>query len=216
MPVIVPVGPPLSTTFGSLLLEAMQPWRNPDHDTYLLALSQMFEGIAQLVLDQDNDGDPDYVAGWASILDVDTCPTAYLPFLGEFVGVTIPTGSDDATARQIIRNESNQHRGTATAIISAAQRHLGGSQTVDLIERVAADGTADPWHFILVVRPEQVFSTVHLIQDVNSVKPAGIQWTLIETDGWIISEMEAAGYASLTALEAAFSSVTRLEKDLTP
>lgn len=184
MPVVIPAGSPLPTTFGSMLLDDLGPFRNADHDSYLLALSQMFESITQLVMDQGNDGDPDYIPGWGTIFDVDRCATAFLPYLAQFVGVQIPAGTDDATARQIIRSESNQHRGTGTAIISAAQRNLRGTQSVTLLERTAADGTDDPWFFVLTVIPSEIISLPQLTADVNGVKPAGVQWHLGETDGY--------------------------------
>src|SRR5579884_1008331 len=110
-----------------MLLEQMQPWSSPDHDTYLTALGAMFEQITQLSMDYGNDGDPDYVPGWGALLDVDLCPTEFLPYLAQFNGTVVPSGADDATARAIIRAEAGMQRGTPAAMKAAALRNLTGA-----------------------------------------------------------------------------------------
>jgi P2-related tail formation protein len=226
-------GDELTDTFTSTLLDDLAVWVTPaqdptgDHAKYLSALGSMAEQCWSLVMDQGFPDDSTWVPGYSTLLNPTTCPTAFLPYLAQFVGAQIPSGSTDAVARQIIRAEAGMQRGTGFggsytsstipaggAIVSAAQRNLSGGQHVTLFERTAADGsTRDPYHFVLVVLTSEVVSATKLTTDVNNVKPAGIQWTLTQTSTWTIAQLEAA-YATVTLAEAAFSTVTHLETDV--
>lgn len=48
---------------------------------------------------------------------------------------------------------------------------------------------------------------------VNAVKPAGVQFTLLQTSNWTISELEAS-YDTIADVEAAFDSIGMLEGDV--
>jgi P2-related tail formation protein len=174
--------------FTSQIEDAMAPWlaydTNGSLEAYIDALGSMFEQVFSIVADQGFPGDPNYVPGWSTLLDPNNCPTWALPYLAQFVGVTVPPGTDDTTARSLIKAEAGLQRGTAAAIITAAQRNLIGTQTVSLVERVAVNGSADPYFFQLTVRPEELISASALTQAVNNVKPAGVQWTLVITDAF--------------------------------
>lgn len=130
---------------------------NGDHAIYLGALAAPFEQLFSLAMDQGfpDDGE-DYIPGWSVLLDVDAAPAQFLPWLAMFNGTVIPAGTDEATARAIIRDEAGMQRGTPGAIVAAARRNLVGSQSVVLLERTYTDGTADPYYFVLVVRPEEL------------------------------------------------------------
>ncbi len=154
----------MTTTFAGTYLEQMSAWTTPandpdgDHATFLTALAQTVEETFGLVMDQGDDPDAaSWVPGWGSLLDVDACPAKYLPYLAQFVGAVIPVGTSPAHARAMIRSESGMQRGTAAAITAAATRNLTGTQSVVLQERTAADGSADAYHFLLLVRPEELF-----------------------------------------------------------
>jgi hypothetical protein len=144
-------------------LDDQAAWLTPEADphgvgtAFLTALAAPFEQVFGLVMDQGNDPDAAaWVPGYGALLDVDLCPTAFLPFLGQFNGTTIPTGASDAVARAIIRAEAGMQRGTPASIVAAAVRNLVGSRSVALQERTAADGSFDPYHFVLIVRPEEL------------------------------------------------------------
>ncbi len=153
-----------------------------------------------------------YIPGWSTLLDPNNCPDQFLPFLAEFNGTTVPVGLDPTAARQKILNESGLQRGTAGAIISAVQRNLIGSQSVTLIERVNDAGDPDAYFFIVIVRPEQVVSEQAVADAIHAIKPGGVMFHLILTDGWIISQMELS-QATLGALETNFATLTGLEND---
>jgi P2-related tail formation protein len=163
---------------------ALAPWMNPSLEIYSAAIGGMFEEVWSLVQDRGSDGDPDYVPGWGVLFDVDLCPTAYLPYLAQFVGVVVPTGADDATTRALIRAEAGTQRGTVASIRSAVQRNLTGTQSCFINERVRLDGTPDAYAFVIVVRPSEVTSVAAITAAVDLVKPAGLVYWLVQSDSW--------------------------------
>jgi hypothetical protein len=201
-------------SFTEVVLGDFAPWTNydvtGDHQVYVQAVASMFEEAYGLIKDTGSEDDPSsYVPAWSKLLDPDTCPDQFLPFLAQFNGTVVPPGTDGDQARAIIRGESGFQRGTAAAIINAAARTLIGTQTVNLFERQAADGTPDAYHMVIMVSPLELVDETALVQAVNNIKPAGIQWTLVIA-AWTIGEME--GYADTIAhLEGDFSNVKRLE-----
>ncbi len=156
-----------------------------------------------------------YVPGWSTLLDPVNCPAQFLPFLAQFNGTDIPVGLDAATARAKIIGESAQQRGTLSAVTSAITRNLSGTQFNMILERIDPTGAANAYWFIVVVRPTELISLQVLTDAVNAVKPGGVQWTLIQTAAWIISQLEAQ-FASITAMEAAFTNITNLELGVLP
>lgn len=152
-----------------------------------------------------------YSPGWSKLLNYLDCPDEFLPYLSQFNGADVPVGLDPATARQKIVAESAQHRGTPLAVKSAVQRNLRGTQSVVILERTDEEG-ANPYWFLVIVRPEEVIEVQALTDDVNATKPGGVQWTLIQTDGWTIGQMEAS-FLTIGALEAAFATLGGLENE---
>lgn len=126
-----------------------------------------------------------YTPGWSSLLDPANCPNQFLPYLGQFVGTAIPPSLDATTARLIIQNECGLLRGTVKAILYATKRNLSGTQSAIVIERSDINGNPNPYYFLILVRPEEVVSVSALTDAVNNVKPAGLLWTLVQTDGVI-------------------------------
>lgn len=184
-------------TLADKLRDRLAPWLTPeqdptgDHANLLVAKAAMGETWWQIITDHGDDpDDPSWVPGFGTLFDVDLIPNAYLPYLAQLVGVpgSALIGADDATARQIIRAEQSQQRGTPGAILAAAKRNLSGSQSVFLVERTAADGSADPYHFQLIVRPEEIIDLAQLTNVVNGCKPGGIMWTLIQSDAPLVSQ----------------------------
>lgn len=125
-----------------------------------------------------------FIPGWSHILDPDDCPTQLLPFLAQFVGAIVPVGTDDATARTKITEESGQQRGTVAAVKSAVQRNLTGTQSVGIIERTDAVSVPNAYRFVVVVKASEVISVQALTSAVDAVRPGGVMWTLIQSDGF--------------------------------
>ena len=176
----------MTTTFTQQALASRTSWDDPEGSWAALvaAKAAMVEQTYSIVADQGSPDQPaSYAAGWSTLLNPTTCPTQFLPYLATFIGATVPPGTDDATARSIIKNEQGFQRGSPGAIIAAAKRFLTGTQSCAMVER-----TPTPYHFQLVVRPEELLDPTGLTNAVNAVKPAGIQWTLIESDAPLLTQ----------------------------
>lgn len=225
-----PVAP---NSFSGGIRSSMVPWApaGSDFDKYNMALGAMFETVFAIVADQGSpDEAADYRAGWSLLLDPANCAAmfpVFLPWLGLFVGAGVPVGAPAAVALQTILGEQGFARGQGFGgsydstngvaggpIVTAAQSQLGGTQSVNLIERINAAGNLDPYHFVITVTASEVVDANALTAAVNAVKPAGVTWTLVQTSSWTISELEAA-YTTISSVESAFASITALEGDVT-
>lgn len=192
------------STVGALLIDAMAPWMTLPLAWMLDSLGVMIDPVYTLVQDsgtddgstatigtKDADGNlvtEGFEPGYSSLLDPSRCPLASLPYLGQFVGVTVPTGADETTARSLVSAEAGLNRGTPASIIAAAKRNLTGTQSVTLIERVAPDGSARGYWFQLIVRPEELVSESALVSSVDAVKPGGVNWVLVQQDNYTWAE----------------------------
>lgn len=162
--------------------------------TLCIALGLMRQPVATLVRDTA-DGDP----GWSIILDIDRCPTYALPWLAQCVGARIPTGTDDATARQIIRAEQSFTRGRPASIVATIQRTLTGTRTVYMTER--ADG--DPYK--LRVRTF----------DTETSSPAATQALIVaaQKPGGIVLDYGTVAAGTYGHVATAEASYTRVQAD---
>jgi hypothetical protein len=186
-------------SFGAELIDAMEVWLTRDLAWVLdLAVAPLFEAMWDLATDHGVDGDADYLPGFGVLFNVapqpgapgygaPVCPTADLGYVGQFVGVQVPAGADDATARSLVLAEAGRNRGTPAAVIAAAKRNLSGTQSVTLLERTAPDGTPHHGWFTLVVRPEEVISLSALTAAVNACKLSGLMWGVVQQDAYIWS-----------------------------
>lgn len=198
----------MTTTFTDQIKASLAPWLAHDPEGALNALvnayAAMSEQVYGIVADQ---GSPDvpasFTAGYSVLLDPDNCPSWAIPFGAQFVGVQIPPTTDAADARSIWKQEAGFARGqgfggsyssstnglpspqNGGSIVVAAQRYLTGTQSVTLIERTGSPLPA--YGFTLVVRPEELVSADQLQAAVDAVRPAGITWTLVQSDAYIYS-----------------------------
>jgi len=170
---------------GDFLIDFFEPWMTDSLALFLNAVGSMFDPWWGLVQDVGIDGDSDYVPGWGALFDVDRCPPASLPFLGQIVGVMVPTGMDASDARQLIKAEAGINRGTPASSTSAVQRFLTGSKTVVLQERLnGSTGASDAYQVTIGVLSGEVGSLAPIQAAVNAVKPAGIIVSYQVIAGW--------------------------------
>jgi Phage tail protein (Tail_P2_I) len=84
--------------------------------------------------------DTSHGPGWSVVMDLGRCPNYALPWLAQFVGVNIPgdqqgtSAIQDQAMRTTILAKQAFARGTAAAIVAAAQQYIG-TGTVNVIER---------------------------------------------------------------------------------
>lgn len=220
-----------TSEFGALLIQYLAPWMTK-HLAWVLdqAIGVVVDPIYTTVQDiGDDDGvtptvgtyfngqlvTEGYQPGFGVFLNPTACPAEDLPYLSQFVGVELPTGASEATARSLILNEGGLNRGTDAAVIAAAKRFLGGTQTVELIPRTYVDGTPSAGHFVLIVLASEVLNAAALTAAVDQVKFGGLMWALVQTTLFLIDALEAAGYSDISVMESTFASITALEGDVT-
>lgn len=97
--------------------------------SYVAALASMFTELDDLVRTTD-DG-----PGYSALLDADRAPLNALPWLGQFIGVTVDTTKSDAAQRAQIRDEAGFRRGRPASMVAAAQTTLTDTKTVMMTER---------------------------------------------------------------------------------
>jgi hypothetical protein len=120
---------PVHTPLGARLRERTQPLAPTDaahgwsHAHLCEALGVMLKQVAEVY---DPDGD---VPPLAPILDPTLCPDWALPWLGQLVGVRIPSGLTADEARRMILDVAGFKRGTPAAIEAAVSAVLTGAQT---------------------------------------------------------------------------------------
>lgn len=127
--------PPTLESFADDLYDALLPvaWLDAQADWHLAyycgAAGEMFQDVADVA--RDTPAGP----GWSAVMDLGRCPDAWLPWLGQFAGVTVIPGSTPAEMRERIARTDGFRRGTPEAIRAAAQATLTGNRTVYFRER---------------------------------------------------------------------------------
>jgi P2-related tail formation protein len=181
--------------FGDDLNDDLEQWSNPDFLLFLQCLGAMFDPVYSIVMDQNTGGnwdtDPYFdgiTPGWSILFSVNNCPTAFLPYLAQFVGVSLPFGVSDATARSLIQAEAGQQRGTLASITAAAQRNLVPGAFLEIYERTGPSGPNAYEMMLYALTVGLLTDSADLIAAVEAVKPAGIQITYVITAGWTWSE----------------------------
>lgn len=157
------------------------PSHNGSLRTLVDAVGGMFQQVATLAEDDGR------LPGWSILLDVDRCPGYALPWLGQFVGVTVDATLDEAGQRDQIRNESGMARGTPAAMIAAAQRFLTGNKTVYMIERDASVCASEPAYGLkMMTRTDETPDQAAVLAALTAAKPAGIilEYELIDGQTW--------------------------------
>jgi P2-related tail formation protein len=125
--------------------------------------------------------------GWSILVDVDRAPAKALPWLAQFVGVSLDQSLSEAAQRNQIKETAGFNRGTPAAIIDATQRHLTGTKDVIMIERY--QGSA--YKLYVATRTAQTPNPTITQADVVSQKPAGIVLTYQTLTGQTYNELLA-------------------------
>ncbi len=248
----------ISSQFGQRLFDRLEPWQTDDLARFCDALGVMFDPVLELAEEVGVDGEPGYIPPYGRLFDPDLCPYEALGYLGQFVGVRIPTGASETEARALVKAESGLNRGTRASAESAIQRSISNpwkpltpvtagqilsrevagvityykvttsfttpstfntthlesisiTAQYDMLEREKPSGEEAPWHFTIVVRPEQLTpegNPAALEANVNATKPAGLVMHIIDTDeSPLIDEFTRI----ITAIEGPIETLTLAE-----
>jgi hypothetical protein len=197
--------PPTLEAFAANLYASLAPlaWMDDQTEWSLAkfsgAFGEMFEAVEDVARDTAQG------PGWSAVVDITRCPLAWLPWLAQFVGVIVPVGLAESQARAYVTSHDNFKRGTPAAIRTAAQLHLTGTKTVLVQERLGGDPYALSVYTLDVETP----SGAQTLADVLTQKPGGIVLTYTRGPANTYAAM-TAGYATYTAVGAAFSNYTHL------
>ena len=166
------------------LYEALAPHAYADADNdyslahFCAAIARMFDQVASYV--DSHESGPD---GWAAMMSPDTAPVEALGWLGQFVGVSLPTGlSDEVELRSRVRTAAGLKRGTLASMRSAIQDTLIGGKTVTIIERAGGDA----YRIEVITHTADTPDPAKTEAALLSQKPAGIMYTYssVASEAW--------------------------------
>lgn len=126
-----------------------------------------------------------YAPNWSQIVDINRCPTYALPWLAQFVGVSLDSVTTRSQMVARIQNHSNFQRGTVSAIVNALLANINATASIPI---VAAD--------IIVMEQTKYSSGSYLYEPYSMV-------VLVP-----VSVFSQYTYESLNIAAAAYSSVT--------
>jgi hypothetical protein len=187
--------------FAARLFEQLLPFQSIDELGHLWALCDgiyaMFQQVEELTAERD-----DGLHGWANMVDINKCPSQYLPWLAQFVGAEVKLGLSDADQRAYIMSLPGFNRGRPATIISAVKATLTGTKFVDLQER-----TPTAWRYAAVTKPSETPDPAAVLTALQSQKVGPDQFVhlLIEhaTYGWLAGEYDT--YADVAATYATYA-----------
>lgn len=198
-------------TAADSLLEAFAPYLADDDGslvTFLTACASGRELVDELV--RDSDAGP----GWTALLDVERCPSWGLRWLGQLVGLFIPRGLSDATARDMIRTPQGFRRCTVGAMKAAVAITLtsGDPANVFVLERQSGawDPSEDWAHFTVATYADDTPDTDLTEAAVAGQTPAWLVASVVQIDHRTLLTIET-DFATLADLEAAYSTLADLE-----
>lgn len=188
---------PALDSFAAELYEQLAPLAYADADhgyplaQFCATIGSLFQEIDDLARD---DG---AIPGWGKLVDVELAPEDALPYLGQFIGVTVNEALLVPARRDQIRKPQGFDRGTRTAIIDAAQATLTGAKTVTLVERVGGDAYA----ITVITRTAETPNPAATLAALQAAKPAGLKLTHTVVAGQTFAQLKA-GYATFAAVTA--------------
>lgn len=188
---------PVVTETSEELYDSLGPITDPDPDTdyqllaFVAAVGDLLDRVN--VLARDTDDGP----GWSSLLDPDRAPSEGLGFLGQFAGVSLLNGLDDASQRLRVREAAGMRRGTVAAMQGAARQWLTGSRQVLVFER-----DTSPYHLTVRTYQAETPDPASTEATLRAEKPAGLVLAYEVTSGATYAQIDAAfgTYADMDGL----------------
>jgi len=113
--------------------------------------------------------------GWSQVMDINRAPAEVLPWLGQFVGVSVDDSLSEALQRQQIRSVAGWNRGTLNAMIAAAQLYLVGTKSLIVRERDASACPSQPAYGITFIsKTAETPNPTLVLNALMAQKPAGL------------------------------------------
>jgi hypothetical protein len=171
----------MAEPFASRLIEKTAPWSNADWERYMRAISAPYEPVASFTEEVGEQGQPGWVPGYGKLLNPELCPAAFLPFLGQFVGVSVPKVTTAEEARVIVKAESGLARGTLGSLEALLTKALGAVPFTILERTNPVSAVEEAYALTIVVPTGHLTNAVY--EEANLTIPAGIVWGVIEREG---------------------------------
>ncbi len=142
--------------------------------------------------------------GWTSVLDIDRAPVEALPWLAQFIGVSMNVHLDEVSQRLRLRETSGFRRGTRASIEGAARQHLTGGRLVEITER-----DTSPYHFKVVTYATETPDQNAVAEALLAQKPAGLVMNYTVSSGQTYGQLTATNqtYDQLRATYPTYSAM---------
>lgn len=196
---VVLAGAPYAPQFspqGQRLAYRTRALQEPEVDVlYLFAHGNLSEAMMRPFVQLGSIIDPpDPYAPWETLFNVDLCPEEFLPWLGQVVGVRMPTGLTGDQMRDFIRDLSFEEIGTTRAITAAVRAVLTPSDpavpaTVYFRER----DNGDAYYLEIITLTAETPDQALVEAAIDSQLPAGIIVSHRTTLAWDYQQMTAEG-----------------------
>lgn len=198
--------PPTLEAFAANLYASLAPlaWMDDQAEWSLAkfsgAFGEMFQAVEEVARDTSEG------PGWSAVVDLTRSPTAWLGWLAQFVGVTIPGELTDAQARAWIASTDGFRRGTVAALRGALAPTLTGTKAVYFRERYPND----PYGLQVITRVAETPNPAASEAALLAQKPGGIVLTYRVIEAWDYTEMTRRGgtYADQTATYSTYLFLT--------
>lgn len=182
-------------TFTERFIQRMEPWNTAAAikgerplETFCNATSKPFETILEACEEEGEQGEAGWVPAWGKLFNVEECGKKYLPYLGMYVGVQVPKVATEAEARTLVKEPSGLNRGTKKSMEMEIERVLG-EKNFKVEERTNSVPEEKAYFFLVYVKAGKI--TAALYEAINSTKPAGLFYEIIELSGiWLGGEKE--------------------------
>ena len=176
-------------SFTDRLIERLEPWNTgpatgglTDLERYCRAIAAMFAPVAELAEEEGFDGLPGYTPPYGRLFNPETCPVEGLRYLGQLVGVPLPTGGSEAEWRALVKAEAGLERGSPASIEAVIYRNTNLTKTAHtlrergiLIERRGSGGAEEAYAFGVSVAEASITTSKQTLEtEIMSVTPAGL------------------------------------------
>jgi hypothetical protein len=166
------------------------------------ALGEVLEQVGEIA-------DPeDPYPPMAPLLSAELCPAWALPWLAQFVGVSIPVGATEQQARDIVTDVAGFKRGTPAAMRAAAGLFLTGEKTVFFRER---DGS--PYRIEVVTLTSETPDPAKVLNALLLQKPGGLVLSFRQVEGWDYQELESGGPDPYSTLATTYLTYSKLREN---
>lgn len=187
------------TTAGQRMYDSVAPLMQEDSANGFAgmilcgALATMLDPVVSVV----SDGQDGTLPGWAPAFDP-IGNSAWLDWMGQFVGVARPSGMSDAAMATLVQHPTGFNRGSVAAMTTAVQATLTGTQTVIINTRVGGA----PFVMNVATYTSETPNTQATLLALQNQMPAWMQFTYSTVAGGTYAVL-AVSHASYTLMEAA-------------